>query len=176
MRRMTLFRLAAAVTVAAMIPCATQAQTPGAGLVERLAACRAVAVDVDRLACFDAAVGALETARAEGQVVILDREEVEETRRRTFGLDINALNPFARDGGVEEIDQVTGTLGDARQFGAARSWLFTLEDGSVWRQIDDDRLRVDPRAGMTVEIRRASMGSYLMSIDGARSVRVRRDR
>lgn len=173
---MTSLRLAAAVGAAALLSTAAQAQTPGAGLVERLAACRAIGADAERLACFDAAAGALEAARAEGQVVILDREEVAETQRRTFGLDINALNPFARDGGVEEIEQVASTLRESRQVGAGRRWVFTLEDGSTWRQVDDERLRVDPRAGMAVEIRRASMGSYLMSVDGARSIRVRRDR
>lgn len=173
---MTFFRFAAAIIAASLIPTGAQAQAPGAGLVERLAACRSITTDTDRLACFDAAAGALETARAEGQVVILDREEVEETRRRTFGLDINVLNPFAREGGVEEIDQVATTLREARQFGAGRQWLFTLEDGSVWRQIDNERLRTDPRPGMTVEIRRASLGSYLLSVDGARSIRARRER
>lgn len=172
---MTLLRFAA-IAAASLVPAAAQAQAAGDGLVQRLSACRAVAADTERLACFDAAVGALEAARAEGQVVILDREEVEETRRRTFGLDINVLNPFAREGGMEEIEQVATTLREARQFGAGRQWLFTLEDGSVWRQIDSERLRTDPRPGMSVEIRRASLGSYLLSVNGSRSMRARRER
>ena len=71
---------------------------------------------------------------------------------------------------------ITFQTQQATQAGGAGRWLFTLENGSVWRQVDNEPVRVSPRQGMSVEIRRASLGSYMMSINGSRSVRVRRER
>ena len=164
------------IAATALMSSSAGAQTAGSDLVAQLSACRSVSSDAERLACFDRTASALEAARAGGEVVILDREEVEETRRRSFGLDLNVLNPFAREGGVDEIDNVSTTLEQATQAGGAGRWLFTLENGSVWRQVDNEPVRVSPRQGMSVEIRRASLGSYMMSINGSRSVRVRRER
>jgi hypothetical protein len=50
----------------------------------------------------------------------------------------------------------------------------TLEDGAVWRQIDQEVLGKPPKAGTAVEIRKAAMGSYRMKIGGQPAIRVRR--
>jgi len=60
-----------------------------------------------------------------------------------------------------------GFVGDGK-------WLFRLEDGSEWRQIDSGTVRFRERQGGPVRIRRASLGSYLMTIGNSRAVRVRR--
>jgi len=144
-------------------------------LLQRLVACRAETVDAARLACFDAAVAALDAAERSGEVTVVDREQVRAARRSLFGIEGGDLNIFRGRGGDEAGDSTLETrLASAGQ--GRDGWRFTLEDGSVWRQIDSERLGVTPRAGQPVTIRRGAIGSYLLSVNGARSLRVRRER
>jgi hypothetical protein len=144
-------------------------------LLQRLVACRGETADAARLACFDAAVAALDAAERSGDVTVVDREQVRAARRSLFGIEGGDLNIFRGRGGDEAEDATLETrLASAGQ--GRDGWRFTLEDGSVWRQIDSERLRVTPRAGQSVMIRRGAIGSYLLSVDGARSLRVRRER
>ena len=46
--------------------------------------------------------------------------------------------------------------------------------GGVWRQIDSESIRHRPRQGDAVLVRKASMGSFLLTVGGSRAVRVRR--
>lgn len=56
-------------------------------------------------------------------------------------------------------------------------YLITLEDGAQWQFSETvDFAYRPPRAGTTVEIDRAALGSFLMVYDNQRSVRVRRIR
>jgi hypothetical protein len=144
-------------------------------LLERLVACRAETADAARLACFDAAVAALDAAERSGDVTVVDRDQVRAARRSLFGIEGGDLNIFRGRGGDEAEDATLETrLVSAGQ--GRDGWRFTLEDGAVWRQIDSEPLRVTPRPGQTVTIRRGAIGSYLLSVDGARSLRVRRER
>lgn len=152
---------------------ASAQETARPAALEALVACRAQADDAARLACFDAAATALDTAERTGEVTVVDRAQVQATRRSFFGLEGGDLNIFRGRGG-EEVTTLETTLSSAAQ--GRDGWVFTLADGSVWRQVDDEQLRVRPRSGMTVSIRRAALGSYMLSVDGARSLRARRDR
>ncbi|RZJ93749.1 MAG: hypothetical protein EON88_13935 [Brevundimonas sp.] len=143
------------------------------GATADLVRCRATADDAARLACYDAAVTAFETARAQGEVVVLSRSEVAETQRRSFGFDLNVLNPFNSDGQPEELASVDGTLARARQAGG--KWTVVLQDGSTWKQLDNATPYFRTAVGTPVTIRRATLGSYLMSIGGAAPLRVRRE-
>jgi hypothetical protein len=51
-----------------------------------------------------------------------------------------------------------------------------MEDDAVWVQIDTTKLPRQPKAGQKVAIKVATMGSYFASIDGGRSIRMKRDR
>lgn len=143
------------------------------GVTARLAQCRAIAEDSARLACYDAAVGAFETARAEGSVVVLSRDEVEESRRRSFGFDLNVLNPFDREGGPTELESIDTTLVSLRTISGGKL-LITLADGSVWQQIDSSSPYIPRGQNQPVRVRRATLGSYMMNIDGGPPIRVRR--
>lgn len=143
------------------------------GATADLVRCRATADDAARLACYDAAVTAFEAARAQGEVVVLSRSEVAETQRRSFGFDLNVLNPFDSEGRPEELQSVDGTLARARQSGG--KWIVTLQDGTTWRQLDNASPYFRTAAGTPVHIRRASLGSYMMTIGGAAPLRVRRE-
>ena len=59
--------------------------------------------------------------------------------------------------------------------GRGRGWIFRLEDGSLWEQIElRDQLSRDPRAGQPIVIRRAALGSFRAEVDGMRPIRVSR--
>ncbi len=161
--------------VAASLHAAPQEVAARPELLQRLVACRAETADAARLACLDAAVAALDAAERSGEVTVVDREQVRAARRSLFGIEGGDLNVFRGRGGDETEDATLETrLVSAGQ--ARDGWRFTLEDGAVWRQIDSEPLRVTPRPGQTVTIRRGAIGSYLLGIDGARSLRVRRER
>jgi hypothetical protein len=75
--------------------------------------------------------------------------------------------------GVPEIDSIETTLQSANQV-ADNRWVFRLADGAVWRQIDSDPFRYRPRPGDAVRVRKASLGSFLLTVGDSRAVRVRR--
>ena len=139
----------------------------------RLMACRPIADSAARLACFDGAAGALDTAQRAGDVVVIDRAGVAETRRQLFGFEMPSLPRLFGAEGAVELNSIDTTLQSASLVGEGR-WVFRLADGSVWRQIDSERVRFRNRPGETVQVRKASLGSFLLTVDGSRAVRVRR--
>ena len=167
-----------ALTGAVMVLSATGAlaQSPErADVLESLAACRTQSDPAQRLACYDAAAAALDEAERAGDVVVLDREQMLETRRGLFGFAMPSLDIFNRGDGdlVEEIDNVSYVVRTAREF-RDDEWVFTMEDGSVWRQIDG-RMWGRPRAGQTAVVRSAALGSFMMNVGDAPAIRVRRE-
>lgn len=143
-------------------------------LLTRLIACRAINAPTARLACFDAAAGALDSAEREGEGVVIDRAQVSAARRQLFGFDLPSMPGFFERGArPERIDAVETTLTRARQV-ADNRWVFTLSDGGVWRQIDTERVTFQNRPGEAVRVRRAALGSYQLVVGGSRAVRVRR--
>lgn len=164
----------AAVLLALSYPAAAQpAPEARAGLVQKLADCRKVADDSARLACYDTAAAALEQAEAQGDIVVVDREQARNVRRQAFGFSLPSLSLFERGEPQEEVDRIEGRIAEARR-GAGGKWVLRLEDGGVWTQIDVQELSLDPRPGQSVTIRRATLGSYLASVEGRRAFRVRR--
>lgn len=153
---------------------AAQPAPARADALERLVACRGVTEPSQRLACYDQAADALDHAERAGEVVVLDRAQVEETRRGLFGFAMPSLDVFNRGAAADELDDVPFVIRSAS--GAGRTgWVFEMEDGSLWRQIDGmmwDR----PRAGQTAVISRAALGSYMLRVEDGRPVRVRRER
>lgn len=163
----------AAAAVAATLSGQTPAMQDRPEALERLMACRGVAESTARLACFDAAAGVLETAERQGDLVVIDRAGVAETRRQLFGFNMPSLpRLFGPDGGTE-IDSIDSTLQTASLVGEGR-WVFHLADGSVWRQIDSERARFENRPGQPVRVRKASLGSFLLTVGDSRAIRVRR--
>lgn len=139
----------------------------------RLVACRDVADGTARLACYDAAAGALDSAERQGDVVVIDRAQVSETRRQLFGFEMPALPRLFGPEGAVQVDSIETTLQSASQVSDDR-WVFRLADGAAWRQIDSGRVSFQNRAGQPVRVRKASLGSYLLTVGGSRAVRVRR--
>lgn len=142
-------------------------------MLERLAACRTVADSAARLACYDSAAAALDTAQQQGDLVIMDRAGVNETRRQLFGFELPPLpNLFGGDT-TAELDSIETTLTSAARTSENR-WVFRLADGSIWRQVDSDPVSFRNQSGQEVRVRKASLGSFLLNVGGSRAVRVRR--
>lgn len=142
-------------------------------MLERLAACRVVGDNAARLACYDSAAAALETAQRQGDLVVIDRAQVAETRRQLFGFEMPSLPRLFGDNPTAEIEAIETTLQSASQSGESR-WVFRLADGGVWRQIDSEPVRFQNRPGQAVRVRKASLGSFLLTVGNSRAVRVRR--
>lgn len=143
-------------------------------LLEQVARCRQIAADAERLICFDSAAGALDTAERQGEVVVVERGQIQEARRQLFGFELPSLPPmFTRGAEAEQLDAVETTLVSASQ-GADGKWLFRLADSSEWRQIDSSPVRFQNRQGTDIRVRRAALGSYQLTAGRSRAVRVKR--
>ena len=142
-----------------------------------LVRCRTIADGAERLACFDRAAEAMQTATEKRDLVIVDRQQVRKTRRTLFGLALPDFDIFGGDDEAKEEDEVktietTVTNAFMDQNG---KWAMRIKEGATWRQTDGTTLGRRPRAGSKIVINRASLGSYMAKIDGQPAIRVRRD-
>lgn len=138
----------------------------------QLGECAGIQDDRTRLACFDARFSELQTARNQGDVVIVDRDGLSQARRQFFGFQVARLPSLFGDE-QQALQAIETTLARARREGDGR-WVFHLADGAEWRQIDSDPVRFRNAPGQPVRVRSATMGSYQMTIGDSRAVRVRR--
>ena len=138
-------------------------------------ACKDVADPKVRLACYDEKVASLQTAQSSNQVVIADREQVREARRGLFGLTLPRIKLFDGDGDEgDEISEIDGVVQSARKIRSGK-WLIRLEDGAVWQQTEPPRSsQRDPKAGDSIVIKRAALGSYMAKINDGRGFKVMR--
>jgi hypothetical protein len=143
---------------------------------EALVRCRAITEDVARLQCFDSAAANLQQAAERRDVVLVDRQQVRESRRRLFGLPIPSLGDIFGGGGDDDEDEVSSidsTVASAHQVGYGR-WVVRLQDGSTWAQTDNSPLASRPRAGQPVRVERGALGSYRMRVNNQPAIRVQR--
>lgn len=138
-----------------------------------LSGCQAISTAPQRLECFDAAARAIDEAMRNGDLVVVDRTQATAARRQAFGTNSAPVDILQPVQGTDRIDRIETTLTRASQAGDGR-WTFVLDDGSIWTQVDTDRVQVRNRAGETVRIRRAALGSYLLVVGQSGAVRVRR--
>lgn len=140
--------------------------------IDALRECRELTDEVRRLACYDAATAPLLAAIEDGSAQVVSREEVEETRRGLFGFTMPKLGLFSSDD--DEIDLLESTITNVRS--GRRSYEFTIEEGSVW-QINSVPMRLrPPEVGDPVVLKKASLGSYFVRIDGQTGVKGKRVR
>jgi hypothetical protein len=157
-------------------------QTPDA--LNQVYACRDIADEAQRLACYDGAVGRLRQAQDTGNIVAVDRGQAQEMDREAFGFSLPSLSRIFGGGGggnqsaastpqferVDNIQMQIASVSVRRNMPST----FRMTNGQVWVQIDDENAR-NAREGGQVTIERASMGSYLMRVEaGGPAIRVRR--
>jgi hypothetical protein len=142
-------------------------------LFEALVRCRAIADDAERLQCFDTAAANLQQAEERRDLVVVDRQQVRENRRRLFGLPLPDIGGLFGNDEDDEVDHIESTVASASQVDYGR-WLVRLEDGSTWLQTDNEVLAARPRPGQRVRVNRASLGTYMMRVNNQPGIRVRR--
>lgn len=179
------FAIAMIAPLALLVPPAAPASAQGdkpvrPEVLSRLIACRTISDSSARLACFDAQSAALDQAERQRDVVVVDRGQIKKARRSLFGLELPDFSLFGgadkenKGAGEEEgVNRIESTIVQASQ-GPTGRWTLVIQGGARWQQIDTRDLARLPRAGMPILIRRATMGSFLASIDKQIAVRVRR--
>jgi hypothetical protein len=83
----------------------------------------------------------------------------------TFGLDREQR---------DEIDELSGTVVSVANQSHYGRWVVTLDNGQVWEQRETTPASRRPRPGDVATIKKASLGSYLLSAPNRGSNRVRR--
>lgn len=145
-----------------------------AAVLKAVTDCRALTDGAARLSCYDGAVGTLDAAAARRDIVVLDREEVKQTRRGLFGFSLPRL-PFFKGDESQKADMPSELLTTAqgvRPLGHGK-WRIVVEGGAVW-ETTEPVLRHDPKVGGKIRIRQGSMTNYFLSVDGDPAVRAKR--
>lgn len=161
--------------VAAPAAAVAQVGQPPAALTE-LTRCRNLVQDEARLRCYDAAAGALANATSSGSLILVDKEDVKRTRRSLFGLSLPKMPFFGGDASAEEeVEEINAKVRSAR-VGRDDKWLVELDSGGAWQATEAVTRQSPPKAGDSARIRKASLGGFLLSVEGRRSVRAMRVR
>jgi hypothetical protein len=180
---------------AAIVPLVVFAQAALAH--EPAAECVGIAANAARLACYDASIGrggaaapttpaAPVSAAATGSAAAASSPSVEpaaaaampgagtpsisaaaasSTGTSAFGLDREQR---------DEIDELSGTVVSVANQSHYGRWVVTLDNGQVWEQRETTPASRRPRPGDVATIKKASLGSYLLSAPNRGSNRVRR--
>lgn len=143
--------------------------------IQKLYDCRTLADAAQRLACFDREAAALEAAEAAREISFADRASIKKARRGLFGFTLPKIDLFGGDDDADEIKSLETKLKSASMDRSGK-YRLVMEDDAVWVQIDTTALPRQPKPGQNVLIKKATMGSYFVSVDGQRSIRMRRER
>ena len=168
--------LAAAILASGTVAAAPAPAAVGrAAIASAISDCRKVVDPTERLACYDKAAASLDEAESSGAVVVIDRQQAKQIKRQTFGFSFEGLSIFDRHGVRDSGDDVINAVARSVSQTPTGRWVVVLDDGAVWRQIDSADTDLDARPGSKIRIRRAALGSFMMSIDKQAEVRVHRD-
>jgi hypothetical protein len=145
---------------------------PPSPVVDAIAACRSITDNGARLACYDQASARFTDAVGKGELIVMDKAEVKQTRRSLFGFTLPRIRLFRGDEGPDQ-DELTAKVASASGIGYDK-YRIRIEDGAVWETTEGSAMITPPRAGDTVVIKRGPLGSYMMRIAGQRAVRAKR--
>jgi hypothetical protein len=157
-----------------------------------LYACAAITDNAERLACYDRTVASVRASEASGDLVTLDRAQVEAVERDAFGFQMPSLprlfrraeaaTPRTAEPGApatarpaieEPASSQTYTIVRITRRGDGQ--LLTTSTGQSWQLVEPTTIRGAQATPLTVTIRRAAMGSFILQVDGRnQGYRVRR--
>lgn len=140
--------------------------------LDALVDCRAIQDPMERLACYDKEVAALDSAEKAKDVVVVDREQVQEAKRSVFGLKLPKLKLFGGGEADEDVGEIVTTVKSITKQSDGRVF-FVVEDGARWRQTDD-RAVVAVKPGTEVTLSKGALGSYFAKFKGRIGVKVER--
>lgn len=174
--QIALFAVLAALTPAALSAQA-QAAPESPAYLDELKACQLLADDTERLACFDSKVTAIIAASEAGDVRVVDREEVIQTRRSLFGFnvpDVGILKDDKREEDEDGEDELFETTITKVRYRSSKKAQFTTQEGAVWElnSIPRRLRRIEP--GAVAVFKPASFNYYFIRIDGQMGVKGRR--
>lgn len=158
------------------------ASAPAPDFLDELKRCQLLDDDSERLACFDSKVGAMIAANEAGEVRVIDREDVVQTRRSLFGLNVPEVGVLEKTEKEREREAREGkdelfetTITGVRYRSSTKAQITTAE-GAVWEMnnIPSRLRRIEP--GAVAVFKPASLGYYFIRIDGQLGVKGRRIR
>lgn len=155
------------------VPASAQDVQENENELQALRDCRAIAQSEARLACFDAAVDVVIARQDSGELQVLDKEDVAETRRGLFGFSLPKIGIFASDD--EEADAILQSRITGLRRIRSDHWEIEISEGSVWRATNTPR-QFKPEVGDEVELEKAAMTSYWLRVNGALGVKASRIR
>ncbi len=172
---MRILHVSAAALVLASTPAVAKDDPVPSPLIVALEKCLAIPGDTERLACTDVAARKLVAASRSREVVVVDREEMKKTRKSLFGFALPRIALFGKGGpdDVEEVAKIDMKVTRVTPLGYGKL-AFTMEDGAQWRTTESWQGSPEPKAGDILTIKRATMGSYMISLKGGRSARAMR--
>lgn len=176
--RTTILFAALAALVSAAPAAAEEAKPPEPELYRQMIACKDIAEPAARLACYDRQVAAFDTATQNRDIVIAGREEVRKTRRGLFGfaapigrlLGLGGDKDEAEREAIDKLETKVARVGRTADGG----WRLTFEEAGTWEQIDTRGWVMSPKVGQVAVISKAALGSYMVSVDGQRGIKMRR--
>ncbi|QDM40569.1 hypothetical protein [Altererythrobacter sp. TH136] len=138
-----------------------------------LRACQNQADPAARLACYDTAAKDIVSAADAGVLRVVDKEEIQRTRRGLFGFSLPDLGLFGGGSDEPDMDMLETTIISVRYTGGD-SFVFRTKEGATWQVTNvPSRLR-EARSGDAVVFKRAAMGSYFIRIGGQMGVKGKR--
>lgn len=159
-----------------LAPAPAFAQSGPPEALQQVYACATVSGETERLACYDQAVRTLQQAETQGRIVAVDREQVQEFERESFGFSLPSMSRiFNRSEAANQTERIDRVEMQVQRIvrHADRRHSFIMTNGQTWTQIEpQSATNVDP--GDTIAIRRASLGSFMLSPENGRAHRVRR--
>jgi len=129
--------------------------------LDELFRCETIISLDERDTCFKNETAKLRQAIDSGNLVVVDQELATEQTIASFGLR-NPV-PVSPHFEIEAPQQINSTLSSSGQL-AQGKYRFILADGSSWIQIDSDPIRLRPREGTEVTVKRAALGSYYTTL------------
>jgi hypothetical protein len=140
----------------------------GDPLPEQLKSCVSLKRDAERLACYDRAVGLIQSGNTASPGP---------SPENMFGAS-SSIEPARQPSAAaehEELKQITAHVTAVRSTTEDKLLVLTLDNGQVWRQQDlDAHLTID--VGDSVTIARASLGTFRITDKRAHSARFKRIR
>jgi hypothetical protein len=145
---------------------------------EALTECRQIEEITERVACYDKIVDSHVSMDSSDSVETSATPEsavpnAVPDAQSLFGTDdAEAKRIVETTLAIEQIDQIEAIVTGVQK-SASKKLTVTLDNGQIWRQLDNQPMRI--KSGETVIVRKASLGSFLMEKQsGGRNIRVKR--
>ena len=140
-----------------------------AAQIDSFKACAAISDGAKRLACYDSALASVDAQAASklaeqrrlAEVAAAKAAEEAKARKEQERLAAFGASSAAADAD-EAVREISAAIADLRE--GASGYVFTLDNGQVWRQTEA-RTLPPVRVGDAVAIRKGMMGGYRLTLE-----------